>query len=63
MLKVLILTIKNDINEDEIEQELLQVLKEATDQLIEKRKKEGAKISVDILNKYPMLSRYYNHLQ
>ena len=43
-----VLTIKNDINEDEIKQELLQVLKEATDQLIEMRKKEGTKISEDI---------------
>ena len=46
-----VLTVKNDINENEIKQELLQTIEEATNQLIEMRKKEGAKISVDILNK------------
>lgn len=57
-----ILTIKNDINEDEIKQELLQVLKEATDQLIEMRKKEGAKISVDILNKIDQIEIKTNEI-
>lgn len=57
-----VLTIKNDINEDEIKQELLQVLKEATDQLIEMRKKEGAKISVDILNKIDQIEIKTNEI-
>lgn len=57
-----VLTIKNDINEDEIKQELLQVLKEATDQLIEMRKKEGAKISVDILNKIEQIEIKTNEI-
>lgn len=57
-----VLTIKNDINEDEIKQELLQVLKEATDQLIEMRKKEGTKISVDILNKIDQIEIKTNEI-
>ena len=57
-----VLTIKNDINEDEIKQELLEVLKEATDQLIEMRKKEGAKISVDILNKIDQIEIKTNEI-
>ena len=57
-----VLTIKNDINEDEIKQELLQALKEATDQLIEMRKKEGAKISVDILNKIDQIEIKTNEI-
>ena len=57
-----VLTIKNDIKEDEIKQELLQVLKEATDQLIEMRKKEGAKISVDILNKIDQIEIKTNEI-
>lgn len=57
-----VLTIKNDINEDEIKQELLLVLKEATDQLIEMRKKEGAKISVDILNKIDQIEIKTNEI-
>ena len=57
-----VLTIKNDINEDEIKQELLEVLKEATDHLIEMRKKEGAKISVDILNKIDQIEIKTNEI-
>ena len=57
-----VLTIKNDINEDEIKQKLLQVLKEATDQLIKKKKKEGTKISVDILNKIDQIEIKTNEI-
>ena len=57
-----VLTVKNDINENEIKQELLQALEEATDQLIEMRKKEGAKISVDILNKIDQIEIKTNEI-
>lgn len=57
-----VLTVKNDINENEIKQELLQTIEEATNQLIEMRKKEGAKISVDILNKIDQIEIKTNEI-
>ena len=46
-----VLTIKEDLDNDEIKKELLQVVQDAVNQLIEMRKKEGQKISVAILEK------------
>lgn len=46
-----VLTIKEDLDNDEIKKELLQVVQDAVNQLIEMRKKEGQKISVTILEK------------
>lgn len=46
-----VLTIKEDLDNDEIKKELLQVVQDAVNQLIEMRKKEGQKISVVILEK------------
>lgn len=46
-----VLTIKENIDNDEIKKELLQVVQDAVNQLIEMRKKEGQKISVVILEK------------
>ena len=46
-----VLTIKEDLDNDEIKKELLQVVQDAANQLIEMRKKEGQKISVAILEK------------
>lgn len=46
-----VLTIKENLDNDEIKKELLQVVQDAVNQLIEMRKKEGQKISVVILEK------------
>ncbi len=46
-----VLTIKEDLDNDEIKKELLQVVQDTVNQLIEMRKKEGQKISVAILEK------------
>lgn len=46
-----VLTVKEDLDNDEIKKELLQVVQDAVNQLIEMRKKEGQKISVAILEK------------
>lgn len=46
-----VLTIKENLDNDEIKKELLQVVQDAVNQLIEMRKKEGQKISVAILEK------------
>ena len=46
-----VLTIKENLDNDEVKKELLQVVQDAVNQLIEMRKKEGQKISVAILEK------------
>lgn len=46
-----VLTIKNNLDENQIKTELLQTVEDATNKLIEMRQKEGNKISEDILTK------------
>ena len=46
-----VLTIKNNLDENQIKIELLQTVEEATDQLINMRQNEGIRISKDILTK------------
>jgi len=46
-----VLTIKNNLDENQIKNELLQTLEEATSQLINMRQNEGIRISEDILTK------------
>ena len=46
-----VLTIKNNLDENQIKTELVQTVEDATNRLIEMRQKEGNKISEDILTK------------
>ena len=46
-----VLTIKNNLDENQIKTELVQTVEDATNKLIEMRQKEGNKISEDILTK------------
>ena len=46
-----VLTIKNNLDEDQIKKEVLQVTADAIDQLIQMRENEGKKIFEDILQK------------
>ena len=52
-----VLTIKSNIDEDQIKVELLQAAEEAVNQLIEMRQSEGEKISRDILSKIALIEQ------
>ena len=51
-----VLTIKNNIDEETIKEEVLQVVENALKQVIEMREKEGNKISEDILHKISQIN-------